>query len=237
MEFVHNFVWFNLLLQIKIYNSLIEEFIAREVELDPTIYEDYYRKNGCVLLKHRDPQGRRIILGRTAKWDPKVFGFQDITVAVWMLNQWANAQGVDVQQVGITIIWDVTGFSLKHLLATKMDLLYTFANWVKQGISGRLKGYHLINFPKAVNVGYSALKPFLSEKMQRRVKFHKETKSLHTSFNPNTLPEFLGGQMDANKYADEQFMKSLLGSADFFQGNTTYIIGGKKIVVIARISK
>lgn len=169
-------------------------------------------------MKFKDAHNRGVIIGRPQKWDPDKNNFEDATVALWMLAQWANSEDIDIQRNGIVAIWDFNGITMKHVWATKHSAIINSAKWVQQGVVGRLKGYHLVNAPRIVGIIYSGVKPFLSKKIRKRLKFHKDLNSLHEYFDVEILPEFLGGLVSDDEYADLELLKRFSNSDDYFQG-------------------
>lgn len=70
-------------------------------------------------------------------------------------------------------------------------------DWLQEAIPIRLKNLHIVNQPYIFNVVFALFKPFLKEKLKKRIVFHgTDRKSLHKYISPDCLPKDYGGNLD-----------------------------------------
>lgn len=61
-------------------------------------------------------------------WDPQIMNYDTALGCLWMAAQYATVISQDVQRKGLIIIWDYTGFTINHMLATDHRKLLSMAN-------------------------------------------------------------------------------------------------------------
>ncbi|KFM78185.1 Clavesin-2, partial [Stegodyphus mimosarum] len=100
------------------------------------------------------------------------------------------------QVAGFVAILDLKNLKLEQVLA--------ISSWLILGTQAMqrccpciVKEIHLINMPPIFKVGWKLVKPLLSEKIRKRIMFHKSTEwnSLHNLISPKILPSELGGML------------------------------------------
>jgi hypothetical protein len=70
---------------------------------------------------------------------------------------------------------------------------------------------------------YSVIKPFLKEKIRKRINFHAhDIQSLHKFIGPDLLPQFLGGTVDNDEFPDTELLKRLLKKDEYYNELKTF---------------
>jgi len=126
---------------------------------------------------------------------------------------------------GIVVIGDLRGLSLSHARLIRPAQMSVLASVIQDAYPARFKEVHAFNNPYIFNMIWSILKPLVKEKMRKRIYFHgSDAGSLHRglSIDPKFLPEFLGGQVPEEEYADMGIIQSLMKRDDYYKDFTRY---------------
>ncbi|CAL8141813.1 unnamed protein product [Orchesella dallaii] len=170
-------------------------------KFQPKLYKDLYLNGLFTVLRSRDALGRQVLLFRLGKVDPKAFDFDETSCAAMLMFSYVVGQSIETQRKGIVFVHDLSGFGIQHAKSVRPGRLTQLIGLMQDGSPGRIKGVHLIFHPKMFGVIYHIVKPFLKEKLSKRIHFHgDDLTSLHKHLNPEILPKSLGGIHD-EKYA------------------------------------
>lgn len=74
------------------------------------------------MLKNRNLNYSNLYL-IVAKWDPKVFDFDDIASASMLMFSFSIGESIETQRKGVVFVNDLSGFSLHHVRAIKPSRL------------------------------------------------------------------------------------------------------------------
>ncbi|XP_031849816.1 alpha-tocopherol transfer protein isoform X2 [Nomia melanderi] len=151
-------------------------------------------------LPERTTQGRRVLLVHLGKrWNPKVITINDTFRAVALSLEAAMAEP-KTQIAGVHVIIDLNGFSVSHATHITPSFAMALTEFVQKCLPCRLKGIHLVNNPFIFNMVFALFKPFLSEKMRKRIIFHgTDKKSLMSHVSANCIPTEFGGDFEIPK--------------------------------------
>lgn len=190
---------------------------------DSVACRDIYFDGIMTVLKSRDGHGRKVIVLRVGKWNPKQFDFDQFASAGMLLFNFVNGFSPKTSRKGIIFIHDMTNFGLQHVKAMKISRLTALISAMQDGAPGRIKETHIIFHPRIFGVVYQCIKPFLKEKMAKRMQLHgDDLSSLHNNVNPDILPISLGGKLEDDKAVDDHLLKKLLEDGTTHKEILTY---------------
>lgn len=96
------------------------------------------------------------------------------------------------------MIFDMDGLNVQHISQFGPRFASRFLEWVQECVPVRLKTVHVINEPKVFGILYAIFKPFIHEKLKKRLHFHgKNRETLIEFLGQDCLPPELGGKEDA----------------------------------------
>ncbi|CAN7998722.1 unnamed protein product [Ixodes hexagonus] len=180
--------------------QMIERYYRVRLQ-NPEIYEELYpssRKHLFDLQSHgflpdTDPKGRKIFVLRMGNWKPSICSIDEMSAL--SILAWEHAlEDPRTQVMGIVVIVDLGGGSLRHIKSVTPSHLFMIAHSVQECFPMRLKAFHVLNQPMFFMPLFHLIKPFLKEKFIRRTHVHgKNLASLHKFLSPEILPEEYGG--------------------------------------------
>ncbi|ODM87993.1 Alpha-tocopherol transfer protein [Orchesella cincta] len=180
-------------------------------KFQPKFYKELYLNGLFTVLRSRDALGRQVLIFRLGKVDPKAFDFDETSCAAMLLFSYVVGQSLETQRKGIIFVHDLTGFGIQHVKSVKPGRLTQLIGLMQDGSPGRIKGVHLIFHPKVFGLIYHIVKPFLKEKLAKRIHFHgDDLTSLHKYLNPETLPKSLGGIHEDSQCYDLPLLHKLI---------------------------
>nr|CAD7570263.1 unnamed protein product [Timema californicum] len=164
------------------------------------------------MLEDRDGFGRRVYIFRVEKCDAVNVSIED----VFRTNVLALEQVVDepeTQIAGLTVIVDMNGFGIQHAKFLSPYYARRTVEVIQETFPLRFKGFHVINEPFYFDAVFAVLKPFLKEKIRKRIYFHgRELSSLHAFISPDILPEEYGGKRPC--FDNKSWRMALLANED-----------------------
>jgi len=204
------------------FRQTIIDFEKWDAKLQPTLFDHMYNSHAISGFLQRDREGHPILYFTVGKWDVEKMNFDEAIFACWMMGQYLVADSMDVQRNGFAIVFDLSNTTLRHAWAMKHWRLLSLAMWMQSGIAGRIKAIHVVFHSKIIRTIYAAVKPFLKEKMKKRIMFHDNLDCLHEYIDPKGLPDFLGGKLEpsSDDCIDKHFMKRLLQQDAYFKDMT-----------------
>uniref|UniRef100_A0A1B6D463 CRAL-TRIO domain-containing protein n=1 Tax=Clastoptera arizonana TaxID=38151 RepID=A0A1B6D463_9HEMI len=146
------------------------------------------------MLRGRDHNGSRVYIFRVEKCDTSLVTIEDVFSTNVMALEYMVREP-ETQIAGLTVLIDMTGFSLQHH-AKFLSPYYArrTVDVIQETFPLRFKGFHVINQPFYFDAVFAFLKPFLKEKIRQRIYLHgKDMSSLHNFINQEILPSEYGG--------------------------------------------
>ncbi|KAI5643878.1 CRAL/TRIO domain-containing protein [Phthorimaea operculella] len=166
------------------------------------------------------PENGRITLMRFGRWDPDQVPIVDVVRCALLMDEIAVMQP-RLQILGVTIIVDLEGLSLRHV----RHLTPTIASQIVSlmGVSFPLPNHalHIINYSWILNTCFYLFKQFIPQAAWDRLHFHgNDMSSLHKHIDPKYLPPEYGGTCrylisteewirKINKYKDDFMVQEL----------------------------
>ncbi|XP_035225587.1 alpha-tocopherol transfer protein-like [Stegodyphus dumicola] len=192
----------------KTYLSLYEKF-------SPEHCREVLQANFLNFLPLRSPEGASVWVPRIGSWDTKMFTPEEITRTGLVCLE-KEIKNPVTQVCGMVVLIDLKGFSWSHMSQITLKSLKCFIDTVQDGLPVRHKAMHIINNPSIFGTIFNTVKPFLSEKIKKRVYFYGDgLSSLHQFLPPEMLPEEFGGTQ--GPFGNERFYQSLLDSEEEYK--------------------
>lgn len=166
------------------------------------------------ILPHRDILGRRVFIFRVGLWDTYQVSKEDVFSANYLCLE-LLAQEPKTQISGITAVVDMAGLSWSHWMQMSMDYIQAMVAIVQNSFPIRFREIHIINESPIFHVAFALVKPFLTEKMSRRLQFHGcSLESLHRRVPASILPSELGGEQ--GEFNNREVVNALQKMEEYF---------------------
>jgi len=185
--------------------------------LIPSHYADFLRKHFVCILRNRDASGRQILFVQPQNWNAYKFCLDEALAALFMVID-ESLESIDTQLNGLVVLVDFKGFGFAHARQVGPSRIQAVVGILQDSYPARFKEIHFYNHPSLFNMIFAVAKPFLKEKMRKRIYFHgHDITSVQKSFGSSLLPEYLGGILPDNDYANHDLTTRLLKRDDHFK--------------------
>lgn len=176
-----------------------------------------------VILPTRSKTGcRLLVLNAGKKWNTKLIKIDDIIRSMIVTIEIAMLEP-KTQVAGVYVIINLEGLSFSHITQFSPSVAKKIVEWVQDCIPVRLKGIHIVNQPGIFNMLFALFKPFLGEKLRKRIHFHGTNfTDLVEVIGAESLPEYLGGVADIPDVPPTLFSELLTHYEDDFKLHNTY---------------
>ncbi|XP_006821053.1 alpha-tocopherol transfer protein-like [Saccoglossus kowalevskii] len=166
-----------------------------------------------------DVDGRRVIVFQIDKWDVKQMEATEIIRSVLMLLEMLLEEE-ESQVNGVVVVADASGLTMSHV--TKMGPSHrVMMDVIQNALPLRFKAMHFVNEPKIIDAALALVRPFMSDKLKKRLQFHgEEFASLHKQIPSSILPAEYGGAVA--EFDNKDWREILLGMEDKFIENNKY---------------
>lgn len=143
----------------------------------------------------RTEKGCRVMHVRVGNWDTKKATLQDLFRTVTMCVEIAMIEPT-TQVAGAYVLLDMKGLTLQHVWQFTPMFAKTALEFIQETIPIRLKGIHIINQPYIFKMLYAIFKPFINEKLRKRLYFHGvDRKSLFSHIAKEYIPSMYEGTL------------------------------------------
>lgn len=150
----------------------------------------------CV-LPYTDQNGAKLIVFFAGNWDKDTYGTLEILKA-FILTMERLIDTDEAQLNGIVIIADFSGWSATHTSNLTVSFIRQVFAMFQDHYPARFVAFHFVNEPWYVKAGLTLMKPFIQEKMWKRIHLHGNNKAtLHDHCHLDTLPAEFGGNKPA----------------------------------------
>ncbi|KAI4465976.1 alpha-tocopherol transfer protein-related [Holotrichia oblita] len=198
-------------------HQLVKRYYAFKLKHN-TFYENLIPANEKNIFEHdiltvlptRDQHKRRILvieLGK--KWKHTKCSLDEVFKGCVLYLEAALLENL-TQVGGVVVIFDMDGLSMQQTWQFTPPFAKRIVDWLQDSIPCRVKNIHIINQPYIFNIVFALFKPFLREKLKKRIIFHgTDRKSLHSYLTPGCLPKCYGGTMEIPRITGSQWLELL----------------------------
>ncbi|KAK3922438.1 Alpha-tocopherol transfer protein-like, partial [Frankliniella fusca] len=152
------------------------------------------------VLQGRDQAGCRVLAVKIDNYDGSLHTVDDF----FRLNVIALEQMVrdpETQVSGINVIVDLGGFGIQHTSFLAPYYVKNTTEVIQESFPLRFKGFHVVNQPFYFGALFAIIKPFLKEKMKRRVTLYgTRFADLQKTIPASMLPAQYGGEPGGFEY-------------------------------------
>ncbi|KAH8413475.1 hypothetical protein KR009_011466 [Drosophila setifemur] len=194
----------------KEYASLVRGLLVEQVK------EKFIKGSVINVLKNCDQKGRRVLIVNCGKlWDPSEVTSDDMFRMLYMVHIAAQLEE-ETQVRGVVCIMDFEGLAMKQVKALSPSFSKRLLTFIQEAMPLRMKEVHFVKQPFIFNMVWSLFKPFVKEKLNKRMHFHgSDMKSLQKFLDPSILPANYKGTLPAINYGGEEWIGALEKQADY----------------------
>lgn len=175
----------------------------------------FLENNVVNVLKGRDQKNRRVLIVNSGKsWDPSKVSSDQILRLFYLIHEVAMLEP-ETQIYGTVVIMDFDGLSMKQVVGLSPSFSMKLLNFIQDAMPLRLKEVHIVKQPFLFNMVWQMFKPFVREKLKKRMFFHgSKMSSLHAYLEPSHLPKNYGGDLPEITYTSADWYPVLLKHED-----------------------
>lgn len=121
------------------------------------------------ILTTRDQKGRRVLIVNCGdQWDPKQVSSDQLFRMFYLVQIVAQLEAV-TQIMGVVVIMDFSGLSMKQIRGLTPQFSLRLLSFIQDAMPLRLKEVHIINQPFIFKMVWAIFKPFIKDKLKKRV--------------------------------------------------------------------
>lgn len=175
----------------------------------------FLENNVVNVLKERDHKNRRVLIVNSGKsWDPSKVSSDQILRLFYLIHEVAMLEP-ETQIYGAVVIMDFDGLSMKQVVGLSPSFSMKLLNFIQDAMPLRLKEVHIVKQPFLFNMVWQMFKPFVREKLKKRMFFHgSKMSSLHAYMAPSHLPKNYGGDLPELTYTSADWYPILIKHED-----------------------
>ncbi|XP_049882252.1 alpha-tocopherol transfer protein-like [Pectinophora gossypiella] len=192
-------------------------------DLMPSAIRSAFDHSIVSILAPRDQHGRRIMLVESGeRWDPREVPLSEVFRGVQLGLESAMVEP-HTQVCGVITILDMKGLSLKHVMQFTPSFAKMVVDWIQDCVPIRLKAIHIVSQPYIFNMLFAIFKPFLREKLRKRIYFHgADRESLLAHVDKSALRTRHGGTLPEPEISGDVLWKMLHHYEDDFKLANSY---------------
>lgn len=173
-----------------------------------------------LMIPNRDSNGRQLYIFRVEKCDP----YKCPVETVFRSNVLALENAVrepEIQIGGLIVLLDMAGAGLGHAKFLAPNLSRRTVEVIQEAFPLRFKAFHILHQPFYFDAVLAVLKPFLKDKIRRRIYLHGNSlESLHKFISKDMLPAEYGGSKP--NFDNTTWRKTLFENESYFQHLESY---------------
>ncbi|XP_054748213.2 alpha-tocopherol transfer protein-like [Lytechinus pictus] len=147
------------------------------------------------VLESTDGEGRHIVAMKTGHWDPREYPITDIALALFMvIDQLVEDEAAQIN--GVILLFDLEGVNISQAMCLTPSVAKKLTSIFQNCVPVRVQGIHFINESLLFDGAFTIIKPFMQEKIRKRVRLHGQNlETLHEYLLPSILPDTFGGEI------------------------------------------
>lgn len=175
-----------------------------------TVREKFIKSNVVNVLKNPDQLGRRVLIVHSGSiWDPNYVSSDEVFQMLYLVHLAAQLEE-ETQVRGTVCIMDFDGMAMKHVKAMSVTFSKRLLTFIQEAMPLRMREVHFVKQPFIFKMVWSLFKPFVQEKLSKRISFHgSDMKSLHKFLSPEVLPENYGGKLPKIDYGGAEWFPAV----------------------------
>ncbi|XP_078046646.1 retinaldehyde-binding protein 1 isoform X1 [Augochlora pura] len=183
----------------------------------------FLEHNVLNVLKGRDHKGRRVMVVNSGKtWDPSKVTANQILRLFYLVHDVAMLEP-ETQINGTVVIMDFEELSMKQVKGLTPSYSMKLLTFIQEAMPLRLKEVHFVKQPFLFNMIWQMFKPFVKEKLKKRMFFHGSAMaSLHQHIPKTHLPENYGGDLPKIDYTSADWFPTLIKCEDKIKAWNSY---------------
>ncbi|XP_066142226.1 alpha-tocopherol transfer protein-like [Euwallacea fornicatus] len=158
------------------------------------------------VLKDRDHKGRRILVVHCGEiWDPSKVTTDQMLRLFYLIHEAALLEE-ETQITGVVVIMDYKGLGMKQIRHLTPSFSMKLLGFIQDAMPLRLKEVHMVKEPLIFSMVWKIFKPFIREKLNKRIHFHgSKMSSLHKFIPASHLPSDYGGDLPEINYSGKEW--------------------------------
>ncbi|GJQ86152.1 hypothetical protein Trydic_g13433 [Trypoxylus dichotomus] len=204
--------------------SIIPEFLAKRDPFDPITQELLSLGAFVPLLKYGGPTDPKYLIFRTNKFDPNRHTAIDIFKINLMMNDILMNEDDQMVIGGICVVNDLGDMTAAQVMSYSPSIMKKVMTCFEEGYPTRPKEIHFYKIPSSFEALFSMVKPFMKEKMLKRVFVHKKSDptSLQKQIPKAILPTEYGGDAGPIQDMIDYWKTKIESYADWFREEAQY---------------
>ncbi|XP_015781139.1 alpha-tocopherol transfer protein-like [Tetranychus urticae] len=141
----------------------------------------------------KTPNGCKLLINHPGCWDTRSFKITDIISATLFFDE-MSLLDEDVQRNGFIGVIDMRGLGWSHIYNVGLTNAKLASDLTDKYIPFKLINLHVVYENRLTDMAYSLFKPFLDERLKKRIIFHgHDLTSLYKYVPQSCLPPSFGG--------------------------------------------
>ncbi|KAJ0174970.1 hypothetical protein K1T71_009111 [Dendrolimus kikuchii] len=151
-------------------------------------------KNVYAGILPENPDNGRVILMRFGRWDSDTIHIDDVVRTALLMDEVAATQP-KLQILGVTIIVDLEGLSIRHVRHLSPTIANQIVSLMGVAFPLTFHGLHMVNYNWILNSFFYLFKQFIPKPVWKRIHFHgSDMDSLKKHVHEESLPPEYGGK-------------------------------------------
>ncbi|GJQ82465.1 hypothetical protein Trydic_g14456 [Trypoxylus dichotomus] len=183
----------------------------------------FVNHNVVNVLTNRDHKGRRVLIVNCGgSWDTSKVTSDQLFRIFYLIHLGAILEP-ETQVRGTVVIMDYKGLGMKQVAALSPSFSMKLLSFIQDAMPLRLKEIHMVNNPMIFSIVWKIFKPFIREKLNKRIFFHSsKMSSLHSYIPKSHLPKNYDGDLPLIDYSGKDWYPVIEEHVDHIQKWNTY---------------